>query len=59
MTNASARPIQKAELVIYGDAEHGGIFQYHWKFVPEALGLPGCLIEHHFILEKARESLCR
>ncbi|WP_409515623.1 hypothetical protein [Agrobacterium sp.] len=44
MTNASARPIQKAALVIYGDAEHGGIFQYHWKFVPEALGLPGCLI---------------
>jgi hypothetical protein len=29
MTNASARPIQKAELVIYGDADHGGIFQYH------------------------------
>lgn len=32
-----ARRIAKAELVIYEDAGHGGIFQYHSEFVPRAL----------------------
>lgn len=32
-----ARRIPKATLVIYDDAGHGGIFQYHARFVPEAL----------------------
>lgn len=32
-----ARRIPKAELVIYKDAGHGGIFQYHSEFVPKAL----------------------
>lgn len=32
-----ARRIPGAELVIYDDAGHGGIFQYHAKFVPKAL----------------------
>lgn len=32
-----ARRIPKAELVIYPDAGHGGIFQYHTQFVPTAL----------------------
>ena len=32
-----ARRISGAELVIYDDAGHGGIFQYHAKFVPKAL----------------------
>jgi pimeloyl-ACP methyl ester carboxylesterase len=32
-----ARRIPGAELVIYPDAGHGGIFQYHNEFVPKAL----------------------
>lgn len=32
-----ARRIPGAELVIYTDAGHGGIFQYHKQFVPKAL----------------------
>lgn len=32
-----AKRIPHAELVIYGDAGHGGIFQYHSEFVPKAL----------------------
>ncbi len=32
-----ARRIPKAELVIYEDAGHGGIFQYQAEFVPKAL----------------------
>lgn len=31
------RRLPKAELVIYPDAGHGGIFQYHAEFVPKAL----------------------
>lgn len=31
------RRIPNAELVIYTDAGHGGIFQYHSEFVPKAL----------------------
>ena len=32
-----ARRIPGAELVIYPDAGHGGIFQYHDRFVAKAL----------------------
>jgi pimeloyl-ACP methyl ester carboxylesterase len=32
-----ARRIPNADLVIYADAGHGGIFQYHAGFVPKAL----------------------
>jgi pimeloyl-ACP methyl ester carboxylesterase len=32
-----ARRIPGADLVIYPDAGHGGIFQYHTQFVPKAL----------------------
>lgn len=32
-----ASRIPNAALVIYDDAGHGGIFQYHAEFVPEAL----------------------
>lgn len=32
-----ARRIPNAELVIYGEAGHGGIIQYHQQFVPKAL----------------------
>ena len=32
-----ARRISGADLVIYPDAGHGGIFQYHTQFVPKAL----------------------
>lgn len=32
-----ARRISDAQLVIYEDAGHGGIFQYHAEFVPKAL----------------------
>ena len=32
-----ARRIPNADLVIYEDAGHGGIFQYHGEFVPKAL----------------------
>lgn len=36
-----ARRIPGAELVIYDDAGHGGIFQYHADFVPKALSFLG------------------
>jgi pimeloyl-ACP methyl ester carboxylesterase len=36
-----ARRIPDAELVIYEDAGHGGIFQYHRQFVPKALAFFG------------------
>ena len=32
-----ARRLPKAELVLYEDAGHGGIFQYHEEFVTRAL----------------------
>jgi len=32
-----ARRLPHAQLTIYPDAGHGGIFQYHAEFVPEAL----------------------
>jgi len=32
-----AARIPGAQLVIYKDAGHGGIFQYHREFVPRAL----------------------
>ncbi|MGF6178752.1 pimeloyl-ACP methyl ester carboxylesterase [Ensifer sp. 4252] len=37
-TRDMARRIPDAELVIYEDAGHGGIFQYHAEFAPKALG---------------------
>ena len=33
-----ARRVPGAELVLYADAGHGGIFQYHEEFVKKALG---------------------
>ncbi len=36
-----ARRIAMAQLVIYEDAGHGGIFQYHADFVPKALSFLG------------------
>jgi pimeloyl-ACP methyl ester carboxylesterase len=36
-THDMARRIPGAERVIYDDAGHGGIFQYHAEFVPKAL----------------------
>ena len=36
-TRDLARRLPDSELVIYPDAGHGGIFQYHAEFVPEAL----------------------
>jgi pimeloyl-ACP methyl ester carboxylesterase len=32
-----ARRLPHAQLILYPDAGHGGIFQYHEVFVPEAL----------------------
>ena len=32
-----ARRIPNAQLVIYPDAGHGGVFQHHWVFVPTVL----------------------
>lgn len=32
-----AQRLPNSELVIYADAGHGGVFQYHEDFVPEAL----------------------
>jgi pimeloyl-ACP methyl ester carboxylesterase len=32
-----ARRLQNSELVLYEDAGHGGIFQYHEAFVKKAL----------------------
>lgn len=37
LTHDMARRIPNAQLVIYQDAGHGGIFQYHTDFVPKAL----------------------
>jgi pimeloyl-ACP methyl ester carboxylesterase len=36
-----ARRLPNAELVLYDDAGHGGIFQYHKQFVPKALAFFG------------------
>jgi pimeloyl-ACP methyl ester carboxylesterase len=36
-----ARRIPNAQLIIYEDAGHGGIFQYHADFVPKALSFLG------------------
>ncbi|MGW3959988.1 alpha/beta fold hydrolase [Amycolatopsis sp. NPDC005003] len=36
-----ARRLPNAELVIYPDGGHGGIFQYHEEFVPQALEFLG------------------
>jgi pimeloyl-ACP methyl ester carboxylesterase len=36
-----ARRIPNAELVLYDDAGHGGIFQYHEEFVAKALSFLG------------------
>jgi pimeloyl-ACP methyl ester carboxylesterase len=36
-----ARRIPGAELVIYDDAGHGGIFQNHTNFVPKVLSFLG------------------
>ncbi|MBB4010137.1 alpha/beta fold hydrolase [Allorhizobium taibaishanense] len=36
-----AQRIPDAELVLYADAGHGGIFQYHTEFVPKALAFLG------------------
>ena len=36
-----ARRLPNAELVLYEDAGHGGIFQYHQAFVPRALRFLG------------------
>lgn len=38
-SNDMARRIAGSKLIIYEDAGHGGIFQYHSAFVPEALSL--------------------
>ena len=32
-----ARRIPNAKLTIYPDSGHGGVFQYHHRFVPEVL----------------------
>jgi pimeloyl-ACP methyl ester carboxylesterase len=32
-----ARRLPNSALTIYPDAGHGGVFQFHAKFVPEAL----------------------
>ncbi|MBB5498799.1 pimeloyl-ACP methyl ester carboxylesterase [Paraburkholderia sp. MM5384-R2] len=37
LSHDMARRIPNAQLVIYPDAGHGGIFQYHTDFVPRAL----------------------
>jgi pimeloyl-ACP methyl ester carboxylesterase len=36
-----ARRLPNAQLTIYPDAGHGGVFQYHRRFVPEALKFLG------------------
>lgn len=41
LSHDMARRIPHARLVIYKDAGHGGIFQYHVDFVPEALTFLG------------------
>lgn len=55
-----ARRIPGAQLVIYEDAGHGGIFQYHPDFVPKAISfLNGPGTATHSILEKDNESIRR
>ena len=55
-----ARRIPGAQLVIYEDAGHGGIFQYHSDFVPKALSFLGKPeIITNFRLEKDNESIRR
>ena len=55
-----ARRISGAQLVIYEDAGHGGIFQYHSDFVPKALSFLGkSEIITNFRLEKANEGVRR
>lgn len=41
LSHDMARRIADARLIIYEDAGHGGIFQYHFDFVPEALAFLG------------------
>ena len=41
LSHEMARRIPHAQLVIYEDAGHGGIFQYHADFVSKALGFLG------------------
>ncbi|MDQ0711355.1 pimeloyl-ACP methyl ester carboxylesterase [Streptomyces luteogriseus] len=36
-----ARRLPNADLVVYPDAGHGGIFQFHEQFVAEALDFLG------------------
>ena len=36
-SRALAERIPNAELIIYPDSGHGGIFQYHQRFVPAVL----------------------
>ena len=36
-THDLARRLPKSDLIIYPDAGHGGVFQYHADFVPKAL----------------------
>jgi hypothetical protein len=35
-----ARRLPKSEPIIYSDAGHGGVFQFHADFVPKALEFP-------------------
>ena len=36
-THDLARRLPNSELIIYPDAGHGGVFQFHTDFVPKAL----------------------
>lgn len=55
-----ANRIRSAQLVIYEDAGHGGIFQYHADFVLKALSFLGkSEIISNFRLEKASEGIRR
>jgi hypothetical protein len=55
-----ARRIPGAQLVIYDDAGHGGIFQYHAAFVKTALAFLGTQeTPNNLILEKACEGIRR
>ena len=36
-THDLARRLPHSELIIYPDAGHGGVFQYHREFVPAVL----------------------
>jgi pimeloyl-ACP methyl ester carboxylesterase len=37
-TRDLARRLPNSELIIYPDAGHGGVFQFHGEFVKSALG---------------------